>query len=560
MHGSFDHSRLKAETAFGRCPAHAIFETPHFPGFNQEVEDASSFYVGIEDPTTGRTDIGQTTELFEALAIRLNGHAPSAVQPRFENPNIPSGYTYLAQFAAHDLSINSEDRAEIGVDVNARNLMSAPLTLSSLYANGPTISSFCYQHAPNFSPAFARLRLERVGKEAAGAPRRDIGRLCEFEAAMPMSRPLTADARSDDNAVISQLVAMLSMIHNAAVDISAGNAPAESPYAHYKRARLAATTVYRSILRNDLLRRLLDPEIFAYYNASNDPRRFLSGGSHGEPVTREFAHAVFRIGHSMVRPFYKFNAHSETHPIQRVLTRTSEMDPREVPLDRCWIAQWSRFFDIPGATAPGMLQRSMKIGPGYSSALNSHFKRPYESVGSGLAMRDLQRSAVSGIRKLSSLREALDERMDADFPHRAWLTDAQAHEAALEAWARRPTPIGGFGGVFPEPMSELQIAEFARNPPLVLFALIEATLSPWHGERLGPLGSLILAETFFRALDDIASLRFLHGRNGEGSGEAANMIFGRNPPTTMPELVLWLDRNVPATEKVLPSGEPVPII
>lgn len=560
MHGGIDQWRQSA-AAVAACPAAGDGDLSGFPGIRVAgAPRGRELYVGVEDPATGATDIRRTRALFEALAVRMNGHFPSAVEPRHENPNIPSGYTYLAQFAAHDLSVNSEDRAELGRTVPARNMRSAPLALNALYGDGPAISSFCYQHAPSFSPDYARLRLERIGKEDGAAPRRDIGRLCEVEDALPRSRPLTADARSDDNAMISQLVAMLSMAHNAAVGVSARERPGDTPFSHYKRARLAVTLAYRSILRNDLLRRLLDREVFAWYEASADPGRFLTETDDGAPVTREFAHAAFRIGHSMVRPFYRFNAHSEVHPIQRALTRTSEMDPLEVPLDRCWIAQWSRFFDIPGATAPGMLQRGMKIGPGYGSALNAHFKRPFESVGSGLAMRDLVRSASSGVRRLDSLLSALADAAPMEFPHRGWLADRAAHGAMLEAWARRPTPPGGYGGVFPPPMSEEQVAEFASNPPLVLFVLIEAAAPPRNGERLGPLGSIIIAETFFRALDDDASLGFLGAAEGRAGPEAADIVFGASPPSTMPDLVLWLDRNVPAADKVLPDGQPVPII
>jgi hypothetical protein len=561
MHGGIEPWRQPMAAAGSACPAHDERVAFGYPGmeFRNGPRDAR-LYVGIEWGGTGFTDIERTRDLFEALAIRMNGHVPSQAEPHFENPNIPSGYTYLAQFAAHDLSVNSEDRAELGHRVAARNMQSVPLALNSLYASGPTISSFCYQHAPSFSPDFARLRLERIGKENGTAPRRDIGRLCEVEAALPRSRPLTADARSDDNAMISQLVALMSMVHNAAVELSARERPLDTPFAHYKRARLATTLAYRAILRNDLLRRLLDRETFAWYNASTDPARYLSLDVDGGPVTREFAHAAFRIGHSMVRPFYKFNDHSEVHPIQRVLTRTSEFDPLEVPLDRCWIAQWSRFYDIPGATAPGMLQRSMKIGPGYGSALNAHFKRPFESVGSGLALRDLMRSAVSGMLKLPALAQALQASAPAGFPHLRWLGDAAGHRALLEGWARRKTPVGGYGGVFPPHLSEEQVAAFASNPPLVLFVMIEAAQPPWNGERLGPIGSIILAETFFRALDDTSCLDFLGSATGSAGAEAVDIVFGAAAPTTMPDLVLWLDRNVPASEKVLPNGQPVPII
>ncbi|MEO3386204.1 peroxidase family protein [Mesorhizobium sp. CAU 1741] len=554
MHGGLDLRRRQSDT-IGVCPASFSGTRFGFPSMH-----VGAHYIGVEHAAGTATDIERTRALFEALAIRMNGHHASDVEPRFENPNIPAGYTYLAQFAAHDLSVNSEDRAELGNAVAARNMRTLPLALNALYASGPTISAFCYQHAPSFSPDFARLRLERIGKENGTAPRRDIGRLCEYEAAIPRSKPLTADARSDDNAMLSQLVALLSMVHNAAVDISAAAWPTDTPFAHYKRARLATTLAYRSILRNDLLRRLLDRDVFAWYARSSDPSRFLTDVDEDDPVTREFAHAAFRIGHSMVRPFYKFNEHSEVHPIQRALMRTSEMDPLEVPLDRCWIAQWSRFFDIPGATGSGMLQQSMKIGPGYGSALNAHFKKPVESIGSGLAMRDLVRSAVSGISKLEQLGAGLAAGAPSDFPHRGWLADHAGHRALLEAWARRPTPPGGYGGVFPPPLTEEQVREFAENPPLVLFIMIEAASHPANGERLGPLGSIIIAETFFRALDNQASLDFLGGSDRDECAEAIEIIFGAAMPSTMPDLVLWLDRNVPAAEKTLPDGQQVPII
>jgi hypothetical protein len=107
-------------------------------------------------------------------------------------------------------------------------------------------------------------------------------------------------------------------------------------------------------------------------------------------------------------------------------------------------------------------------------------------------------------------------------------------------------------------MSNDQVAAFAANPPLVLFVMIEAWSAPSHGERLGPLGSIIIAETFFRALDDEASLDFLGG--AEARRTALEIVFGMTTPTTMPDLVLWLDRNVPASEKTLPDGQPVPLI
>lgn len=563
MHGNLERAKLRT-TSQPVVPRDEIsLERSGFPGIDLDGaadKDVPDYYVGVEVNGTGETDVASTLELFEQLAQRMNGNARPAGDTTFENRNIPAGYTYLAQFAAHDLTINSEDRIDLLSKTRVENLQARPLILDSLYANGPLISSFCYQHAATQAPDSARLRLEGVRNENGTAPRRDIGRLCEVAAGISAGRPLVADARSDNNAVLSQLVALFSMVHNAAVGISAARHPDDTPFAHYKRARLATTVAYRTIIRNDLLKRLLDPEVYDYYNRSRSRRRFLAKGTAKNPVTREFAHAAYRMGHAMVRPFYKFNQHNdEAHPVDRVLTRTSAADPAATPLDRTWVAEWSRFFDVPNVSTPDKLQYSMKIGPGYGTKLNVHFKLPDESIGSGLAMLDLMRSAASGVRKLASLRKAFAIAPDT-FPQKPWLTDEAKHRAILETWATRETPPVGYGGLFPDKIRPELVTEFADNPPLALFVMIEASQAPWNGERLGPLGSVIIAETFFRALDNDASLAFLHDHSGNGTKQTTQIVFGGPEPSDMAGLITWLDQNSPPSDKTLPDGDILPII
>jgi hypothetical protein len=229
----------------------------------------------------------------------------------------------------------------------------------------------------------------------------------------------------------------------------------------------------------------------------------------------------------------------------------------ETPLDRTWITEWSRYFEVTGATDPESLQFSMKIGPGYNSALNSHFKKPGEGEESGLAMRDLQRSAVSKIRKLSSLRQAITKSAPAHFPYRTWLSNPKRHSRMLIEWANRPVPPQGFGGLFPGEVPRDLLVEFANNPPLALFVMIEASQPPWNGECLGPFGSVIIAETFFRVLDDDTPLC---GDGGTQLAQAENLVFGGQRPATMPDLIRWLDRNTSRADKMLPDGEELPIV
>ena len=62
-----------------------------------------------------------------------------------DNPDIPAGYTYLAQFAAHDLTFNltlfDEAKGPPGTRRNARH---ARLVLQTLYGLGPTVHAHLY--------------------------------------------------------------------------------------------------------------------------------------------------------------------------------------------------------------------------------------------------------------------------------------------------------------------------------------------------------------------------------------------------------------------------------
>jgi hypothetical protein len=299
--------------------------------------------------------------------------------------------------------------------------------LDTLYGMGPQTSPHCHAwpEDPAETPVLLRLEPVRIGSRAG--PLRDIGRMTDKTGGIVRSLPLIADARNDDNAVISQITALFAMAHNAAV----GKMPANwDSQARYLGARLALTAAFRSILRNDLVRRLVEPDTYAWYGKDKGDGRFLAKGLKRQPVSAEFAHAVYRMGHAMVRPEYRFNMRSGSHPLASMLERNSLKRPRDMPFDREWIAQWSLFFDL-GRREP---QPSMLIGPGYAGPLIRAFKLPKDSEGGGLARRDLLRGAVSGVSTLEHLRGRIAALAPPDYPNRAWLLDAARHRAIVRDW------------------------------------------------------------------------------------------------------------------------------
>src|SRR6185312_13429322 len=88
-----------------------------------------------------------------------------------------------------------------------------------------------------------------------------------------LTEALVADPRNDDHAVMSQLTALFALMHNGLVDIIRRHEGSTGPNgqfgAAYKRflcARNALTAIYHNIIRNDLMRRVLHPAVYAVYH------------------------------------------------------------------------------------------------------------------------------------------------------------------------------------------------------------------------------------------------------------------------------------------------------
>ena len=78
-----------------------------------------------------------------------------------------------------------------------------------------------------------------------------------------LTEALVADPRNDDHAVMSQLTALLALLHNGLIDIirrHEGNSGPNGQFgAAYKRflcAREALVAIYQNVLRKDLMRRV----------------------------------------------------------------------------------------------------------------------------------------------------------------------------------------------------------------------------------------------------------------------------------------------------------------
>src|SRR6185436_1092245 len=227
--------------------------SPHWPSARvvlmalQKVADASSFRASefdTRDSAQAATTPGfrhflgtpAPSQRFRAFGVDPLGSPPHHVRSAeyWENPFIPSGYTYLLQFVAHDL-VHSAIPLSVagGLGGGTTNARRTPLRLETLYGSGPVGSPHIYAlDAPN-DDRRTKLRLGRMrwkeNERATGCPFRDIARTpaenvtgidCSIAGVRTaLTEALVADPRNDDHAVMSQLTALFALLHNGLIDI-----------------------------------------------------------------------------------------------------------------------------------------------------------------------------------------------------------------------------------------------------------------------------------------------------------------------------------------------------
>ena len=290
---------------------------------------------------------------------------------------------------------------------------------------------------------------------------------------------LLADDRNDNSALISQMTVLFSMFHNSVVDLlHREHNDYEQPAlglqyfaALYLDAKDICVDVYRRIVRNDLLRRLLHPAVYAHYFSAAPSFLDRQSGTH---MTLEYAQAL-RFGHAMVRPHYRINdVHNRREELIDVLLTTSRARPWRLPLDESWAVQWSKFFAVAGQP----VNFSRRIGPHFSADLVSDlaFAGIDETNSAGLAYRDLLNAASLPIWSVRSLIAEISRRGFGQIA-RSRLWDPNYCESALKAWLADGRE--GSGGLTAE---DIEIV--SRDPPLILFVLFEAA-SEMGGQPLG---------------------------------------------------------------------------
>lgn len=535
----------------GGVPGSLLGPQPGFRHFFGDPVPAERFQVDGEDPRTSPAALATLRRRLRGLATLMGTRPPDSP----ENPNLPSGYTYLAQFMAHDMvSTSMAFWAAGGPAPGIANVHGAPLRLRTLYGDGPGACPFAFAPDDARDQYRSRFRLSAYAN-APGDPTsfRDIAR-----AATPgtlgnrggakgtgRGEALIADTRNDQSALLAQLTGLFQMLHNAilgmipAPETSPAKALRERTAARFAVAQEATILVFRSVLRSDLLPRLLDPKVRALYD---NPAPELLEPEAGPAVPLEFSHGACRFGHAMLRDSYRIGRFEDAS-LADLLRLNSTRGPNSVPLTRDWVLRWSQFYQLPGQPAPNL---SMRLGPHYTPMLmgDGLFDPIEEGDPAGVAFRDLMSASLTGMRSVASLCERVKAARPVLASQSPLLADPAARRAALAEWLGRDADISL--------LSAADIAALAAEPPLPFYILFEAEHEA-RGERLGTLGSVLAAETIYGALarERLAS-------EGEGGlGGAFDRLCAAwlgdfrfsDPPLvqTMPELVDFVARRLGLT-------------
>jgi hypothetical protein len=494
---------------------------PGFRHFLGTPRPSQRFKVYGIDPLCAPAHLPRVRALMNRLSRRMDAeiqwpsHADASLE-RWENPRIPSGYTYLLQFVAHDLVHSAIPLSVAGaLGGGTANARRTPLQLETLFGSGPVGSPSVYAlDAPN-DDRRTKLRLGRMRWKdknvEAGCPFRDIARAPAENVTgidrsiaghrVALTEALVADPRNDDHAIMSQLTALFALLHNNLIDLVRRHEPIAGPNAHfgaaYKRflcVRGALTSIYHNIIRKDLMRRVIHPKIYAAYCGPNPDFIDRSGDAgrvnDGWQIPIEFSHGAFRFGHAMVRPEYQINDLS-THDLNNTLEKSSANDPVNMPLDSSWIVRWSRFFEIDGSR-PNF---SRRIGPYLSDGLGNDqiFPAFDETDRVGLLYRDLFGAAIAGLWSVDALIAEIAVRRPQFINMSRLLSDRAWRVSQVREWLASAPVYGG--------LTADDIETLSNDPPLPFFILFEAMHQPEaKGLCLGPLGSIIVSEVIFGAL------------------------------------------------------------
>lgn len=377
---------------------------------------------------------------------------------------IPGGFTYFGQLVDHDTTKDQSKFEELW-ETPAQQLLNAHssfLDLDVLYGRGPKSRTDCCLYEDG------RFKVgDKVEPIGGGAD------AISFDIAVGEDgQPLAADDRTAENIIQRQLVAAFARLHNAAVDQfeEEGCRPEEL----FRKARLQVTWQYQWLVRGDYLGRVLDPQVY--------DEVFLHGRTQfvwpAFSIPIEFAAAAFRFGHSMVREQYLLSSDTEA-TLKEIMLRSCKPGALEAE----WRIDWGRFFSGAGQHAA---ITAMPIDTKIADTLHHIPRAVADRFDIGFFARG---SEPVNLPHTSLQRGCLLELPSGQAAARALGHPALTQSELTCDCSEQITDQGRI----------LRKGALTDATPLWYYLLKESEVR-CNGNRLGPTGSRIVAETLYSAL------------------------------------------------------------
>ena len=367
--------------------------------------------------------------------------------------SVPAGVVFLGQFVDHDITLDPLSSLSRQADPDAvRNFRTPGLDLDSVYGAGPEVDPFLYQSPFGDGSGTGDSEKFLLGVNDAG----------EYDD-LPRTRDdtaIVADARNDENLVLSQFQHVMLKFHNRIVDWlreERGDGGSEAVFAEAQRL---ARWHYQWIVLDEYLPAVCDEHVVEtvreegrrFYTVDRDDERYI-------PV--EFAGAAHRFGHSQARRWYRVNDEFG----EGVLFGRPDEDGTHLgrdfqPVSREQVVDWRHLFDIDSDPQP-----ARAIDPKLSA---DRLELPFVPAEEPAFERSLaSRNLVRGRRLGLPSGQAVARRLGVD----PLDNEAVGFEEALRNHSQPPD----------------------AEAPLWYYVLGEASHES-GGAHLGPVGSRIVAE------------------------------------------------------------------
>ncbi len=453
-----------------------------------------------------------------------------------------AGYTYLGQLITHDitkesLDIRIEEGFENSTETLTRDNYTPFLDLGCIY---PIVEDEEFEETE-----FLR-EIDQDGCFNLGAASREREG-SETDLLRENGLAIIPEPRNDENIIVAQLHLFWQVLHNRVVRHYLLKSRNSQRHERYHHARKFVTLIFQQVVIQDYSRRILHPEVYRYCLDKDNGSRgtvfcseFEERLTNGEvnEVPREFSLALFRFGHSLIRPQYRFNEIG----IRLAAPKLANTFKRGRRLNSDVILNWEFFFGStrrPDSALNKALILNLRIASGLKEVpIDKKIKKPKfkvlftDAVSSKASQYLINNSnrqkkgskftnlVISDIRSSRArptggdLLRAIKKRMD-----NAYISEKlKAEIGSLESRFQFSDNCI-LSKVEPNESEKLLSLD---NAPLWLFMLREAELWPnapqrtaqrrgMHRQQLGPLSSIIVAETIYMSINNaqISALREL---------------------------------------------------